>query len=176
MKKLLVLGGAGVLAAALTVVLYPRDTKPGALVRACDVLTRETAESLIGPNSRSNDDNAEFGTQCQYLSNPMGRSVNLSAQRVPARGKADGETRARRSIRSLPGDPAPVTGIGDEAYVHAFSQQGRKSPIPSLGTQVDITVRAGDVLINVAVWNWEGIGETQAAATALARRYLAKIN
>jgi hypothetical protein len=172
MRKLLVLGGAGVVAAALTAVLYPRDAEPVALVRACDVLTKETAEALIGPNSHSNDDNAELFTQCQYLSEPVGGSVNLSVQRIPARGRASGETRARRTIRRIHRNPAPVAGIGDEAYVHAYPQ----SSGPVLGPPLVVTVRAGEILIHVALRNGEGSGDEQAAATALARRYLAEIS
>jgi hypothetical protein len=178
MKKWLILtaAGAAVLLAAGLLFFKSRSEDPRPLVRACDVLTEETARSLLGEVSRGNDDNDELSTRCQYLTDPAGGSIDLSAQRHRATEKADAVQRARRDVRSQGERGTSYPGLGDEAYLLSFEIPSSVSPSgpAASGSMTTLTTRVRDLRVT-ASFNGEAAPEQALAAVdRLTRDYLAR--
>jgi len=179
MKKWLILtaAGAAVLLVAGLLFLRGRPEDPRPPVRACEVLTEQAARSLLGEVSRSNDDNDGLSTQCQYLTDPAGGSINLTAQRHRATEKADAVQRARREVRRQGERGTSYPGLGDEAYLLAFEVPSSPSSSPGTGgssSMTTLTTRVGDLRVTASFSGGAAPEQALAAVDRLTRDYLAR--
>jgi len=183
MRRILLIGGVCVALVGLGVVAGLRWSDRGiVLARACGVLTAEFAAEVIGPSTRSNDDISERVTQCQYLSTPVGLSVNLSAERYKATKKETGAERARRLGLKHRGGPFP--GLGEEAYFSHLrvpippAVAGTVSPAADGNGEVvmgRLLVLVEDVIVTVSVGG-RSLPEVRESSGRLARAYLTRLD
>lgn len=180
MKKWLILtaAGAAVLLVAGLLLFRSRSEDPRPPVRACEVLTEQAARSLLGEVSRSNDDNDGLSTQCQYLTDPVGGSINLTAQRHRATGKASAVQRARRDVqRRQEGRSTSYPGLGDEAYLLALEIPSSPSAGPGEGdSMTTLTTRVRDLRVTASFSGRATPEQALAAVDRLTRDYLARID
>jgi len=167
-------GVAAVLVVAFLLLRGNRSEEPPAAVRACDVLTAQAAESLLGTVSRSADAADGGLTRCQYVSESTGGSVDLTAQRFQAAEGVSAVRRAEEDIRRLhEGRSTSYPGLGDEAYLLAVEGAPGPSGRPT-GGATTLSARVEDLRVTVFLNGVSDPEQARETAERLIRDYLAR--
>ncbi|WP_106399132.1 hypothetical protein [Actinocorallia populi] len=167
-------GLAAVLVAAFLLLRDDPSEENTSLVRACDVLTEQTAGSLLGEVSRGTDAGDGSNTRCQYLSESTGGSIDLAAQLYRASADGSAVQQAQQDMLQLhEGRSTSYPGLGDEAYL--LSVEGPKDPSgrPSAGATT-LSARAKDLRVTVFLNGGTDPEQSRTAAEKLIRDYLAR--
>ena len=140
--------------------------------RACDVLTEQTAKSLLGEVSRGTDSDDGAITRCQYLSESTGGSVDLTAQRYRAAEGRSAVELAQEGIRGLhEGRSTAYPGLGEEAYLLSVEGPGGPSGQPG-ETATTLSARVKDLRVTVFLNGAPDAERARTAAEKLIRDYL----
>ena len=176
-RRVLIFAAAG-LAAVLVVAaafFLLRDDGGGKdpSARACDVLTEQSAKSLLGGEvSRGTDSDDGAITRCQYLSESTGGSVDLTAQRYRAAEGRSAVELAQEGIRGLhEGRSTAYPGLGEEAYLLSVEGPGGPSGQPG-ETATTLSAREKDLRVTVFLNGAPDAERAREAAEKLIRDYL----
>lgn len=166
-------GLAAVLIAAF-LLLRDRSEETPPLARACDVLTEQTARSLLGEVSRGTDASDGSTTRCQYVSGSTGGSIDLMAERYAAVGDESGVQLARQDLRRLhEGRSTSYPGLGDEAYLLAVQSPGKPSG-QAAGGATTLSARVKDLRVTVFLNGGTDPEQARKTAEKLVRDYLSR--
>lgn len=176
-RRVLIFVAAGVAAVLVVAFLLLRgggSEEPPPAARACDVLTEQAAESLLGAVSRSADVADGGLTRCQYVSESTGGSVDLTAQRFQEADGTSAVRRAEEDIRRLhEGRSTSYPGLGDEAYL--LSVEGVPDPSGrQVGGATTLSTRVGDLRVTVFLNGVSDPERARESAERLIRDYLAR--
>jgi hypothetical protein len=136
---------------------------PAPLPIACDVLTLDLAQSVLGSDARFDSSRASHTSHCHYLNQTSQITLDLGSW----------------NKRTAAGTMRPVPDLGDEAY------ESYESNDSALGkrTTADLLVRKGAHFVLVILWDYPASNESEAtrraqaaaAAKVVAKKLLAKL-